>query len=167
MKKSVIKLKDLSVDKIKRVWLWEYVPSRDGELTVCPINVKKTKKFSGRLVSSEVNFSDGTSAWALIDGIDMDVPLFSMHNRELILWIDSYGWFRLARYFDSAALVRDRGPLVLSKLIEKNESDIFPISFDIRSRSLIDSPCLVGEFHIKPDWGLTQAAIMKLLVDEL
>lgn len=167
MTDAKFRLNDLTLDAVMKNWLWKYVPSEDEDLWVKPVRSNKASKLAGRLVADQVILADGTSMIALLDGIDPEVPQFSKHNRELIIWIDGYGWFRLARYFDNEDAKHDRGDNVLCNLLKKPIHDVFPIKFDIKNRSSIDSPCLEGAFEHDPDWGLTQREVMGILVREI
>ena len=167
MKTNSIPLDELSPNELGHIWLWEYVPSKDGRLWVKPIKTNKTKKFSGRIAGCEVTLADGTGNSAFIEGIDIETPEFSRHNRELILWIPKLGWFRLAQYFDSNEIKAIRGDEVLCDALGKSLDEVFPISFDLRDRSSIDSHCLTGTFEHNPSWGLSGAEVMQILVDEL
>ncbi|MCX7112818.1 MAG: hypothetical protein NTX45_22405 [Proteobacteria bacterium] len=162
-----IPLEDLRPDDFSEFWLFEYIPSKDGRLWVKPVKAKKIKKFTGRIVASKVILADNSYCSALILGINIETPEFSRHNRELILWIPKLGWFRLAQYFDSNEIKAIRGDDVLCDALEKSLDQVFPISFDLRDRSSIDSPCLTGTFEHDPSWGLSGAEVMQILVDEL
>ncbi|WP_156117495.1 hypothetical protein [Collimonas arenae] len=162
-----MRLRDVTPDDICKNWLWQYVPSKDGELWVKPIHVKKTDKFSQRLAGCQVTLADGSSMWALIEGINVETPEFSKHNKELIIAIDNYGWFRLAQYFDSRELKEIRGPEILCDLLGKKIDEVFPVEFDLRDRAKVDSSCLRGKFEVDPVWGMAQSDVMMILVREL
>lgn len=167
MNKSERRLQEITPVDLESYWLWEFVPSKDGDLWVKPIRTSKTSKFSGRLVACQVTFADASTHPALLQGIDLEAPEYSRHNRELLLWVEARGWFCLAQYFDGTELQETRGPEVLAKLVGKRTSEIFPIHFDIRHRSTIDSSALIGEFEMAPVWGLPRSEIMDILVREL
>lgn len=167
MKTNSIPLDELKPEELNVVWLWEYTPSKDGRLWVKPIKTTKTKKFSGRIAACEVVFADGSRHTAMIEGIDIETPEFSKHHRELILWISTHGWFRLAQYYCNDDVKAICGDEVLCKIVNKSLNEVFPIKFDLRDRSSIDSTCLSGAFEHNPSWGLSGADVMKILVEEL
>jgi hypothetical protein len=167
MKNSTRPLNSLQPDDVKKNRLWEFVPSKDGELWVKSIASRKTKKFSGRLVSCQVTFANDSRHWALIEGIDIDTPEFSRHNREIRLFVEGCGWFHLAQYFDNEEIKKYRGESVLSEMMGLSVDEIFPIEFDVRELSSVDSSCLSGTFEVNPGWGLSKADVMALLVQEL
>lgn len=160
-----IRLKDLSPDNLNFQQLWVYTPSKDGELWIKP--AKKNHKLGNKIIPTMVNFNDGTSHSALIEGIDIELPEFSKHNRKITIWIESYGWFALALYNDSEAYKDLCGDLVLSKLCHKTINQIFPIYFDLRKQLKIDDNCLFGYFEHNPTWGITSKEKMKILMNEL
>lgn len=160
-------LEDVTPEDIELCWLWSFVPSKDGRLWLKPVKINKTDKFFDRLAGCKVIFADGTSCTAFIAGIDLEVPQFSKHNRELHLWIEGRGWFQLAQYFDSAELKASCGDEVLCELLGKRLDEVFPIAFDLRNRAKSDSPCLSGRFEHNPPWGITRQEVMELLVKEM
>jgi len=162
-----VELHDVSVDELSEVWLYQFVPSTSGEPMVVPVNTKKTDKFSGRLVACEVTFANESKHWALIEGLDLEAPEFSRHNREIRIFVRSHGWFHLAQYFDGEAIKQVRGETVLAEKLGLSLGEIFPIHFDVRNRSKTDSDCLHGFFEVNPKWGLPRAEVMALLVKEL
>lgn len=166
MSVNSIRLSELTPDVLHKDWLWQFTPSKDGELWIKPTRLKTSKKFESRLVGCAVTMADGTKADALLEGIDLEVPNFSKHNRALIIWIDGYGWFSLCHYYSSDALQNECGPNVLCQLLGKAISDVYPIQFDIRSRSPVESPALSGAFEISPSWGLALPEVMEILVKE-
>jgi hypothetical protein len=164
------RLREIKPKDLEEYWLWRSVPAKsDGELRVRPVKVEKTTKgFSaGSLAATKVKCADGSQYWALIEGIHPDKPEFSKHNRELRLFVDGFGWFQLAQYFDSDEYRHKHGENVLCTLLGKTIEDVFPISFDLSDKSDSGSPCLVGTFEINPAWGLAREEIMNLLVMEL
>ena len=167
MKTNSIPLDELNPNELGHIWLLEYVPSKDGRLWVKPIKTNETKKFSGRIAGCEVTLADGTQNSAFIEGIDIETPKFSKHHRTLILWIPASGWFQLAKYYSNDELKAICGDEVLCNVLGKSLDEVFPISFDLRDRSSIDSPCLTGTFEHNPSWGLSGAEVMQILVDEL
>lgn len=168
MSATALKINQLHPDMLVGTWLWHISPAdRDGVLKLKPVKLKKTDKFSNRLIGTEVLFADGSKNWALIEGIDMDCPEFSRHNRQIYLWINSYEWFHLAQYFDSAEVKSERGEKLLSKKIDKSLESIFPISFDIRHFAKTYSSCLQGTFEINPRWGISRDEQIDILMREL
>lgn len=167
MKKTRIEVKDLTPDDLVSNWLYKFVPSRSGALTVVPVYVKKTAKFAGKMVACKVEFANKSEHWALIEGLDLEVPEFSRHHREIHIFLNDSGWFQLAQYFDGPAIKAIRGEEVLARKMGLSLSEIFPIHFDVRDRSNINSDCLRGDFEINPTWGRSLAEIMSLLVEEI
>lgn len=168
-KNEAIKLTDLRPADVERAWLWQFVPAGDdGVLRLKPVKAGRTaKKFHARDVGAMVELADGSRMPALIEGISLDVPEFSRHNRQLILWIEDHGWFALAQYFVNDDVQAERGPHVLCGLLKKDVEQVFPIRFDISARSDIPAACLAGAFEPAPAWGLPQEEVMGLLVREI
>lgn len=160
-----IRLKDLSPENLNLQQLWTYTPSKDGALWIKPS--KKNRTLENKLIATNVQFSDGTFHPALIEGIDIEFPEFSKHNRQITIWIPNYGWFQLALYNDSDACKKLYGELVLSKLFNKSVNQIFPIYFDLRNQLNIDDNSLFGYFEHNPSWGITREEAISILVKEL
>lgn len=112
---AAVPLETLAPQDVRRNWLWQYVPSIDGRLWVKPLGQAKIRRFAARLAGTSVELADGSRHVALIDSLSLDTPEFCKHWRELLLWVDGFGWFRLARYNDSAELRRERGDAVLAR----------------------------------------------------
>jgi hypothetical protein len=163
---EAVPLDTLLPKDVQHNWLWQYVPSRDGRLWVKPVELAKAKQFAGRLAGTTVELADGSRHVALLDGLALDTPEFCKHFRELVIWVDGFGWFRLARYNDSEEIRREQGDEVLARLLKRPLKKVVPIKFDLRDRSPADSPCLTGAFEHNPAWGLSRPDVMKLLVRE-
>jgi hypothetical protein len=163
---AAVPLDTLLPKDVQHNWLWQYVPSRDGRLWVKPVELAKARQFAARLAGTTVELADGSRHVAFIDGLALDTPEFCKHFRELVIWVDGFGWFRLARYNDSEEIRREQGDEVLARLFKRPLKKVFPIKFDLRDRSSVDSPCLTGAFEHNPAWGLSRPDVMGMLVRE-
>ncbi len=160
-------LENITPVMISDWWLWKWYPSKDGKPWLQSKKAGKSTKYSNCLVWTQVLLADGTEHAALIWGIDLDAPEFSKHNRELYLWINSYGWFQLAQYWDNEAIKNIRWNEVLCGLLNKSLDSIFPIYFNLQNIMHADSPCLTGFFEHHPIWAKSESEIMEILVHSL
>lgn len=167
MKAVNIILSDLVEADLSRSVLWKYLPSRGGRLLVRAVKAKKNESLKGYLISGQFRLTNGLLFWGLLDGIDLELPRHSLHNRGLRLLLPDGGWFELANYNDSDDVKLIRGPDALASKIGLNVDEVFPVSFDFRVRADCDSPLLFGTFEPNPEWGLTRSEVMEILVNEL
>jgi hypothetical protein len=167
MKKASFILNCLDESELIRNSLWRYVPARDdGQLRVRPIQRSRVGMFQGVLISGKVSFSGGLSFWGMLDGISLDSPRFSFHNKVLRLMLHNCEWFELAKYNDPEAIKASRGPAVLSEKLGLSLNEIFPISFDFRRQAQCENSLFVGSFEVSPSWGLTRSEVIDLIFIE-
>lgn len=166
MKMQPKPLKEITPADLDEYKVWQYSPSKDGNTWLKPITSRKISKFSNKLVASQVKLANGSKLYALISGVDPETPIFSKHNRQLILYVNNE-WFELAKYYASTDVKKICGEDVLSKKLNMEIKDIFPIYFDVKDVTDVNSECLTGFFEVSPAWGLARGEIMEILVNEL
>jgi hypothetical protein len=163
MKRNLRSIDSLLVPDLQMHPVWEFADDEetDDETLVRPVELLPVQSLAGRLVATNVRFSNGATAWALIGNIDLADPRSAEHF--LTLRIERGGvWFDLARYFDPD--YTERGPAALAEFLRLPVHDVFPIHFDIRHCVTGNSAALVGSVQKEPKEKLSRSELLKMAV---
>lgn len=142
--------------------IWSSAPSRDGQLWIRPLTVKKTRSFANRMVSCQVTLACGKRVWTLIKHLHVELPEFTEHWRAFFFLLPNGKWFALARYHDAA--YTDSGPKALAKALKLKPSEVFPFKFDVSDVCTVDSVALSDEVPEKPRKRLSISKLTAMVV---
>ncbi|MGB7569819.1 MAG: hypothetical protein WBM07_18295 [Chitinivibrionales bacterium] len=153
----------LSIADIKSYPVWEF--TNDDEklegMGIRPVQKIPVKDLFGKIVGTQVQLSNGSKIWALIENVDTNNPRSTQHFLSLSVFKDKH-WFILARYHDFDT--NKRGPKAFAKFLGLSVDEVFPITYNISRFCIGKSTALVGTIEKEPRKKLTRAQLIALAV---
>jgi hypothetical protein len=150
----------LTVEDLQAAPVWEFSGEEYGvdETYVSLVEELPVSDPRGKVFGTQVQFANGSRAWATLGNIRPDDPRHTQH--VLVLSIERNGeWFHLARYHDFD--FDRRGPDALSRFLDLPIDEVFPISYDIRELAHGDPAALAGRVLKEPTERLSRREISR------
>lgn len=112
-----------------------------------------------RLVGTNLQLADGSTAWALLGNVSLDNVEATRHFMTVSVHLAGK-WFDLARYHDVDYARRDAQ--ALAQFLRKDVSEVFPIAYDIAAVAKGPKEVLQGEVPALARVQLEQKDLIRL-----
>jgi hypothetical protein len=153
----------VSVADFRRHPVWTFVPetrTRD-ETWMKPVRKIPVSDLENKIIGTRVLLSNGHQVWAAIGNVDVGDARRTAHFMTLSVRTGR-AWFHLARYHDID--YKSRGPGALAKALGLPISDVFPITYDLRTFAYGNPEALLGQIPRVPTERLSRSALMRLII---
>lgn len=133
-----------------------------SETAVVPLKCLPARSVAGAIIGSEVQLAAGKRLIAILGNLKPANPRLTEHFLTLSVFRDDGALFHLARYHDYDA--EQRGPKALAEFLGLKESEVFPITWDVRHLVHGDPTALRGKIESEPKVRLSRAEVIALAV---
>lgn len=156
-------LRDLKVDDLIQCPVWEMVEdAKSGDVLVKPVRRLPARTLRNRLIGTNLQLADGSTAWALLGNVSPNHLAATKHFMTVSVH-HAGKWFDLARYHDIDYARRDAA--ALARFLSKEVSDVFPLAYDITSVATGLKEALSGEVPALPQEQLGQSELISLSLE--
>lgn len=156
-------LRDLTVDDLIQCPVWEMVEdTKSGDVLVKPVRRLPARTLRNRLIGTNLQLADGSTAWALLGNVSANHLAATKHFMTVSVH-HAGKWFDLARYHDVDSARRDAA--ALARFLSKEVPDVFPMRYDLTSIATGLKDALSGQLPALPQEQLGQNELISLSLD--
>lgn len=156
----------LTPEELREYPVWEYqlnCEPESGELVMAPVTDLPVYSLANRIVGTEVRFTKGVAAWALLANVCLKNVRGNKHFLSVSVLRQGNQWVHLDRYHD-VTYTRET-PERFAGMFNLAIEEVFPISYDI-SKIAVGLPDVVrGKIAAYPDERVSEDELIQMALE--